>query len=151
MCAEGTTMQGTDAPLASWHDTSTQQAIVQFVEAATTEGGPGYVPPAERIAVFDNDGTLWCEKPMYIQLDFILRRLAAMAQANAALQKTQPWQAAFTKDYAWLGGAVTKHYQGDDSDVKVLLGGVLKAFEGESVESFDSAAAAFLQSERHPT
>ena len=59
-----------------------QTAIVDFVERVTTEGGPDYVPPAERIAVYDNDGTLWCEKPMPIELGFILRRLAEMAAAG---------------------------------------------------------------------
>ena len=59
------------------------RAIVDFVERVTAEGGPDYVPPPERIAVFDNDGTLWCEKPMPIELGFILHRLAAMAEADA--------------------------------------------------------------------
>ena len=68
--------------LASWNDTPTREAIVDFVERVTTEGGPDYVPPAERIAVFDNDGTLWCEKPMPIELGFILVRLAEMAEAG---------------------------------------------------------------------
>ena len=68
--------------LTSWHDTGTRQAIVEFVERVTTEGGPDYVPPSERIAVFDNDGTLWCEKPMPIELGFILMRLAEMAEAD---------------------------------------------------------------------
>jgi hypothetical protein len=144
-------MQQTDATMPSWKDTATRKAIVQFVQTVTDPEGPGCVPPEERVAVFDNDGTLWCEKPMYIQLDFILRRLVAMAQADAALQTIQPWQAACTKDYAWLGGAITKHYQGDDSDVHVLLGGILKAFEGNTVEAFDAAAAAFQHTEQHPT
>ena len=68
--------------LASWHDTATRAAIVEFVERVTTEGGPDYVPPSERIAVYDNDGTLWCEKPMPIELGFILVRLAEMAEAG---------------------------------------------------------------------
>ena len=57
------------ADLQSWRDTDTRRAIVEFVQAANQDGGPGYVPPAERIAVLDNDGTLWTEKPMPIQLD----------------------------------------------------------------------------------
>ena len=97
--------------LASWHDTPTRAAIVDFVERVTTEGGPDYVPPSERIAVFDNDGTLWCEKPMPIELGFILRRLAEMAEARrvaarAAAVEGGP-RAATTR---WLGGAITKHY-----------------------------------------
>lgn len=59
--------------LQSWNDTGTKQAILDFVAAVTDEAGPGYVPPAERVATFDNDGTLWCEKPAYIQLFSPLR------------------------------------------------------------------------------
>jgi hypothetical protein len=72
-------------PLPSWNDTPTRQAIVRFVEEVTGDGRPGHVPPAERVAVFDNDGTLWCEKPMPIELGFILQRLAAMAEKDPAL------------------------------------------------------------------
>jgi len=97
-------------PLPSWNEGPARRSVVAFVENVTREGGPGYVPPAERIAVFDNDGTLWCEKPMYIQLDFILRKLAARAESDPSLRSHQPWQAAWEKDFAWLGGAITKHY-----------------------------------------
>ena len=72
--------------------------------------------------MFDNDGTLWCEKPMYIQLDFLLRRFKEQAEADPALRDKQPYQAAYTGDLKWLGDAVTKHYQGDDTDLKVLDG-----------------------------
>jgi phosphoserine phosphatase len=141
---------GTD-PLPSWNDTGTRQAIVSFVEAVTAAGGDGYVPPAERVAVFDNDGTLWCEKPMPVELGFILQRLAAMATLDEALRGRQPWKAAYERDYHWLGDAMTKHYAGDDSDVKVLLGGILQAFAGVDVEDYQADAHAFLHSGRHPT
>jgi phosphoserine phosphatase len=137
--------------LDSWNDTATRQAIVDFVGRVTEEGGADYVPPAERIAVFDNDGTLWCEKPMPIELGFILARLAAMAEADDSLRAEQPWKAAHDRDYHWLGDAVTKHYHGDDSDAKVLIAGVLQAFGGMDVEEYASAADAFLRRERHPT
>jgi phosphoserine phosphatase len=133
-------------PLASWNDTPTTQAIVSFVERAARE-----VPPEERVAVFDNDGTLWCEKPMPIELGFILQRLAAMAEADASLREKQPWKAAHERDYGWLGGAIDKHYTGDDSDVKVLLGGVLQAVAGQTVEEYAAAAASFLDAAPHPT
>lgn len=68
--------------LASWNDTPATRAIVEFVERVTQEGGANYVPPAERIAVFDNDGTLWCEKPIQIEVGFILKRLAEMAELD---------------------------------------------------------------------
>ncbi len=119
--------------LASWNDTPTTTAIVQFVERVTQEGGADYVPPSERIAAFDNDGTLWCEKPMPIELGFILERLAEMTETDDSLRGRQPWRAAAEKDYAWLGGVITKHYHGDDTDVKVLAG-ILQAFAGMNVE-----------------
>jgi hypothetical protein len=81
-----------DEPLASWNDTPTRAAILDLVERVTTGGGPDFVPAAERIATFDNDGTLWCEKPL------------------------------------------PRHYAGDDSLVKVLLGGILRAFGGMTVD-----------------
>jgi len=101
--------------------------------------------------VFDNDGTLWCEKPMPIQLDFILRRLAAMADQDPGLRDRQPWQAAYTRDYAWLGEVITQHYHGDDSELPVLATGVLQAFAGITVEDFEAQAEAFLRSAQHPT
>jgi hypothetical protein len=137
--------------LASWHDTGTRKAIVDFVERVTTEGGADYVPPSERIAVYDNDGTLWCEKPMPIELGFVLMRLAEMAEADESLREKQPWKAAHERDYAWLGAVITKHYHGDDSDVKVLMGGMIQAFAGQSVEHYSGAAEAFLRGGKHPT
>ena len=72
--------------LDSWTDGAARAAIIEFVERVTTPGGDDHVPPAERVAVFDNDGTLWCEKPMPIELGFILQRLAAMAEKDPALR-----------------------------------------------------------------
>ena len=101
-------------PLPTWHDGPTKTAILDFVARVSTSGGPDFVPPAERVAVFDNDGTLWCEKPMQVEIGFLLERLQAMAEADAALRDRQPWKAAYEHDYAWLGTAMTKHYEGDD-------------------------------------
>jgi hypothetical protein len=84
--------------LASWSDGAAKRAIVAFVERTVSD-----VPVEERVAVFDNDGTLWCEKPMPIQADFILRRLFEMADADLELRGRQPWMAAYERDYAWLG------------------------------------------------
>ena len=142
---------GASDPLASWRDGASKQAIQEFVERATTEGSPDLVPPEERVAVFDNDGTLWCEKPMPIQLDFILRRLAAMADQDPELRTRQPWQAAYTRDYRWLGQIVDRHYQGDDRELPVLAAGVLQAFAGITVEDFEAQADTFLRSTQHPT
>ena len=79
---------------------------------------------------------------MPIELGFILLRLAAMAEQDPSLRERQPWKAAYEKDYAWLGDVITKHYHGDDSDVKVLIGGILKAFEGMAVDHYSTDAAA---------
>jgi hypothetical protein len=87
--------------LASWNETLTKQTIVDFVAQGSNESSPNYVPPEARIAVYDNDGPLWCQKPMPIQADFILRRLAAMADQDPGLRERQPWKAAYEKDYAW--------------------------------------------------
>ena len=84
------------AELASWVDGPTKSAIVDFVARVTSEG-PDYVAPEARIAVFDNDGTLWCEKPMYIQLDFIVRRLAEKAAEDASLAEQEPYKAAVAR------------------------------------------------------
>jgi phosphoserine phosphatase len=124
---------------------------MEFVERVTAEGSADFVPAPERVAVFDNDGTLWCEKPMPIQLDFILRRLAAMADQDPGLRTRQPWQAAHTRDYGWLGQVITRHYQGDDSELPVLAAGILQAFAGITVDEFEAQAGAFLRSAQHPT
>jgi phosphoserine phosphatase len=138
-------------PLGSWRAGASKQAIVDFVQRVTTEGSPGFVPPPERVATFDNDGTLWCEQPMPIQLDFILRRLAAMADQDPELRTRQPWQAAHTRDYAWLGQVITRHYQGDDRELPVLAADILQAFGGITVDDFEAQADAFLRSAQHPT
>ena len=78
---------------------------------------------------------------MPIELGFILRRLAEMVDEDASLRNHQPWKAAHEQDHDWLSGVITKHYAGDDSDVKVLLGGILRAFAGMSVDEYQVAAA----------
>jgi phosphoserine phosphatase len=137
--------------LPSWNDNYTKQTIVNFVTQVTDKSSSSYVPPHERIAVFDNDGTLWCEKPMYIQFDYLLRKMAIQAQSEPSLRSQQPWKAVWEKDFDWLGGAVTKHYQGDDSDLQVLLGGILTLSEGQSVEQVEEEAKQFIENEPHPT
>ncbi|HET8619634.1 MAG TPA: hypothetical protein VFM27_11775 [Acidimicrobiales bacterium] len=87
----------TDELLPSWRDGSAKRAICDFVRRTCGEDGSDAVPVEERVAVFDNDGTLWCEKPMPIQLDFILRRLVDMAGAQPELRERQPWKAAYQR------------------------------------------------------
>jgi phosphoglycolate phosphatase-like HAD superfamily hydrolase len=136
--------------LESWTDGPTKSAIVDFVGRVTTEG-PDFVALEERVAVFDNDGTLWCEKPMYIQLDFLLRRFKQQAEADPSLRDQQPYQAAYSGDLQWLGDAVTKHYQGDDSDLKPLMGAILKAHHEITVEEHAGRVNAFFAEAKHPT
>jgi hypothetical protein len=78
--------------LPSWNATPTKQAIVEFVGRVTKPGGPDFVAPAERIATFDNDGTLWVERPMYVQLAFALDRVRAMAPQHPEWAYTEPFQ-----------------------------------------------------------
>jgi phosphoserine phosphatase len=137
--------------LASWRDGLPKQAIIDFVRHTCGEDGSAPVPVEERVAVFDNDGTLWCEKPMPIQLDFIIRRLAEMAAAQPELRERQPWKAVAARDYAWFGRVMAAHYAGDDSDVGTLAGGILAAYAGISVEDFEQRSDAFLRSAQHPT
>ncbi len=132
--------------LPSWNDGPARKAIVEFVENAA-----GAVPVEERVAVFDNDGTLWCEKPMPIQADFILRRLYEMADGDPALRGRQPWKAAYEHDYAWLGKVLAEHYAGDDTNVRTLAAGILAAYAGISVEDFEAQSDAFLRTAQHPT
>src|SRR3954466_8829388 len=137
--------------LSSWRDGPAKQAIVTFVARVCGEDGSEPVPVADRLAVFDNDGTLWCEKPMPIQLDFILRRLAATAEADTALRDRQPWKAAYERDYGWLSAVMAEHYAGDETNVRVLAGGILAAYDGISVEDFEAATDDFLRNAPHPT
>lgn len=137
--------------LPSWRDGATKRAIIDFVARVTNEGSADYVAPAERIAVFDNDGTLWCEKPMYIQLDFLLRQLAAAAERDRALREQQPWKAAWEKDFAWFSAAVTRHYQGDDAALHQLLTGVMTLGAGQTPEAIEAKAKAFVDQASHPT
>jgi phosphoserine phosphatase len=133
--------------LASWKEGPARQAVVQFVERTASDA----VPVEERVAVFDNDGTLWCEKPMPIQLDFILRRLVEMAEADPELRDRQPWKGAYERDYGWLGSVIVEHYAGDDTNVRTLAAGVLAAHGGIGVDEFEAQADAFLRTAQHPT
>jgi hypothetical protein len=138
----------TSTLLSTWKEGPARQAIIDFVEQTCREDG---VPIEERVAVFDNDGTLWCEKPMPIQLDFILRRLAEMAAAQPDLCDRQPWKAVSERDFGWFGGLMAEHYAGDDTNVRTLLGGILAAYDGISVDDFEAQADAFMRSAEHPT
>jgi len=136
--------------LNSWTDGAARSAIVDFVTRVTTPDSPAFVPPADRIAVFDNDGTLWCEQPV-IQLAHIMQRWEEMAQLDPALRDQQPWKAAVDEDMTWFRAAIVKHYAGDESEMPTLAKGLLAAFEGLTTEEFAGRAAGFFQTASHPT
>jgi hypothetical protein len=96
---------GAGSPLPSWNDGATKQAILDFVAAVTREGSPDFVPPAERIATFDNDGTLWVEHPMYTQLAFALDRVKTLAPQHPEWKDTQPFKAALEGDMKTLAAS----------------------------------------------
>jgi phosphoglycolate phosphatase-like HAD superfamily hydrolase len=132
--------------LQSWNDGPTKWAITDFVDRVSAD-----VPPEQRVAVFDNDGTLWCEKPAYIQLDFLVRWLAEQAAADSSLRDRQPYKAAAEGDLGWFGDAVTKHYNGDDSALEILAGGILSAYAGLTVDEHAERVKAFFADATHPT
>ena len=138
-------------PLSTWNQGAAKDAILDYVARTCAEDSAEAVPEVERVAVFDNDGTLWCEKPMPIQLDFILRRLAAMAEADPTLRDRQPWKAAHERDYGWLAQVMDEHYAGDDTNVQTVGAGVVAAFANITVDQFEADADAFLRGTRHPT
>jgi hypothetical protein len=101
LCVAGTVIA---EPLPSWNDGAPKQALVEFVARVTRESSPDYVKPAERIAVFDNDGTLWAEQPLYFQFVFALDRIRTLAPAHPEWKTTQPFKAAIEGD----AGALAK-------------------------------------------
>ena len=89
-------------PLPSWNDGATKQSITAFMARITQPGGADYVQPVDRIAVFDNDGTLWSEQPMYVQIAFAIDRVKAMAPLHPEWKDQQPYKAALEGDAATL-------------------------------------------------
>ena len=92
--------------LVSWNDGPARKAIVDFVTRVTREGGPDFVPVAARIATFDNDGTLWAEQPMYVQLAFVLDRVKALAPMHPEWAQTQPFKAVLEGDAKALAATI---------------------------------------------
>jgi phosphoserine phosphatase len=95
-------------PLPSWNEGATKQSITAFVRRVTTQGGAHFVPPEQRIATFDNDGTLWVEQPIYVQLAFVLDRVRALAPQNPDWTTRQPFQAVLDGDMAALAASGEK-------------------------------------------
>lgn len=128
-------------PLPSWNDGPAKSAILRFVDSVTTPG-PAFVPPAERIATFDNDGTLWCEKPQYVQVEMIFRRWRAMIEADPSIGRRQPFKAIVENDQAWFATVTEKSTD--------LLRGIAEAYEGYSVGDFEQAVHEFFAAATHP-
>jgi phosphoserine phosphatase len=132
-----------NGPLSLWNNTPTRQVIAEYVSAVTTPGSPDFVPPAERIATFDNDGTLWCEKPAYIQLFFALQRLKALAAADPALLEQPGYKAAVENDMAYFNSL----HPGNLTELRKLL---FDTHAGMAQAEFEAQALAFLSQDSHP-
>ena len=127
-------------PLPSWSDGPARRAIVGFVQTVTDEASPKFVPAAERIATFDNDGTLWVEHPMYTQLAFALDRVKALAPQHPEWKTQQPFQAVLEGDRKTLGAAGEKG----------LLQLVMASHAGMTTDQFAAIASEWLEKSRDP-
>jgi haloacid dehalogenase-like hydrolase len=127
-------------PLPSWNDTPARRAIVDFVDRVTKAGGPDFVAPAERIATFDNDGTLWVEQPMYVQMAFALDRAKAMAPLHPEWKDKQPFKAVIEGDMKTLAEA------GERGLVEV----VMVTHAGMTTSEFSNIVTDWLATARHP-
>jgi phosphoglycolate phosphatase-like HAD superfamily hydrolase len=130
--------------LESWNDGTAKSTIIDFVTKVTTPNSPTFLPPVDRIATFDNDGTLWLEKPLYIQLQHGLRAIGKAAAEKPELRDRQPFKAVYEKDLAWLGKAAADYAQGDPSGVLTLVAGLAEVLEGITVEAFEADVLDFL-------
>ena len=128
------------AQLPSWNDGPAKQAIVAFVSKVTTMGSPNFVPPAERIAVFDNDGTLWSEQPIYFQFAFALDRVKALAPQHPEWTTTQPFKAVLDRDMKALAA----------SGEKGLAELITATHTGMTTEEFAKTVTDWLATARHP-
>ena len=132
--------------MSSWNDNDTKETILKFIDAVTDSSDVIYVPPAERIVTFDNDGTLWLEKPLYIQLQHGLHSIGKLAAEKPEVRDRQPFKAVYEKDMAWLGKVAADYAKGDPSGVLTCLSGYVEAFDGVSVEAFEADAQEFINS-----
>jgi len=134
--------QGTPSgnSLPSWNDGATKQSILEFVAAVTREGSSDFVPPAERIATFDNDGTLWVEQPRYTQLTFALDRVKAVAPLHPEWKDTQPFKAVLENDMGTLAKI------GDQGLAEL----VLASHAGMTTDEFQKIVTDWLATARHP-
>ena len=128
------------APLASWNDGPAKQAIIDFVRATTDQGSPKFVPPEERIATFDQDGTLWVEHPIYSQVVYCLDRVAAVVEQKPELKKIEPFKTVLSGNREAIA-KLSLH------ELEAILAATLT---GMSVEAFEAEAAKWLTTAKHP-
>ncbi|GMW05248.1 MAG: hypothetical protein AMXMBFR8_00450 [Nevskiales bacterium] len=126
--------------LPSWNDTASKRAIVSFVTATTTPADPQYLPPAERIAVFDNDGTLWAEQPLYFQLAFAIDRVKALAPQHPEWPTTEPFASLLQGD---LGHALAG---GEHAIAEIIMA----THAGMTTTEFEQIVRDWLATARHP-
>lgn len=127
-------------PLPSWNDTAPKKAIVAFVEKVTKEGSPDLVPPNERIATFDNDGTLWAEQPIYFQFLFAMDRIKALAPQHPEWKTKEPFKSVLAGDAKGLLA----------SGEKGLLEIMARTHAGMTTAEFDQIAREWFKTARHP-
>ena len=127
-------------PLPSWNEGPAKQAILDYLARVTTKGGEDFVAPQDRIATFDNDGTLWTEKPTYFQVLFALERIKAMAGDHPEWKETQPFKTVLDGDKAALSRM----------EVPELLKLVMATHSGMTEAEFEATAKSWLKTARHP-
>src|SRR5688572_18632342 len=127
-------------PLASWNDGSTKKAIIDFINKTTKEGSADFIPVADRIACFDNDGTLWSEQPMYFQLAFALDRVKALAPQYPEWKTTQPFKALLEGDLktALAGGE------------KAVFQIIMATHAGMTTTEFEKTVKDWMATATHP-
>ena len=140
LLAFGTPVVAQGDPLPSWNDGPAKQAIMGFVEKVTRPGSPDFVPPAERIATFDNDGTLWCEQPVPVQLYFALDRVKALAPQHPEWKTTEPFASLLRGDLAAV-------VAGGD---RAILDLVMATHAGMTVGEFEKIVMEWIATARHP-
>jgi len=127
-------------PLPSWNDGSAKTAILGFVAAVTEKGGKDYVEPAQRIAVFDHDGTLWVEYPMYTQILFAFERVKKLAPQHPEWKTKQPFKALLAGDMKTVGA----------SGMKGIMEILMATHSGMTAEEFEREASNWLATAKHP-
>jgi phosphoglycolate phosphatase-like HAD superfamily hydrolase len=135
----------TETVLGSWADGPARQAILDFVASATTPGA-GFVAAADRIATFDNDGTLWVEQPLPPQFDFVFRTWVEEVRQDPSLAGQQPYKAIIEKDMAFLGRVAVQ----DPEVVGALLRAFARSWAGTTPDEFDAQVREWLQTARQP-